>query len=51
MPKGVDIYPPETDFECVETKTAPQLVFTIIHSKLQNARTFIRKNIEFGDST
>jgi hypothetical protein len=51
MPKGVDIYPPEADFECVETKIAPQFVFAIIHSKLQNARTFIRKNIEFKDST
>ena len=52
MPRGVDIYPPyarfiaaygEADFECVETKIAPQFVFAIIHSKLQNARTFIRK--------
>jgi hypothetical protein len=43
MPRGVDIYPPEADFECVETKIAPHFVFAIIHSKLQNARTFIRK--------
>jgi len=32
-------------------KIAPQFVFAIIHSELQNARTFIQKNIEFGNST
>jgi hypothetical protein len=57
MPRGVDIsaegevHPPEANFECVETKVVPQFVFAIIHSKLQNARTFIRKSIGFGNST
>jgi len=46
-PAAGQIYPPEADFECVETKVASQFVFAIIHSELQNATTFIRKNIGF----